>query len=167
MFIAEDLLNEEGIKDLMTRDADAPIFGRLGLTYGKAVRFKAEFAKLFPERKGITCKCKTSNGGCSLLLPGRKEHLPTEVSSFGMFLIFSKVFEFGNILCVNKQSELNNSEFGNITRPIIQSLSIVYHRSSCNFCLHSLSLSILCYTAYIWNQFVCLHRSGTNHSCTL
>jgi len=51
MFIAEELLNEEGIKDLMTRDADAPIFGRLGLTYGKAVRFKAEFEKLFPQRK--------------------------------------------------------------------------------------------------------------------
>ena len=51
MFIAEELLNEEGIKDLMTRDSDAPIFSRLGLTYGKAVRFKAEFAKLFPERK--------------------------------------------------------------------------------------------------------------------
>ena len=54
MFIAEELLNEEGIKDLMTRDADAPIFGRLGLTYGKAVRFKAEFAKLFPERKIVS-----------------------------------------------------------------------------------------------------------------
>lgn len=51
MFIAEELLNEEGIKDLMIRDADTPIFGRLGLTYGKAIRFKAEFTKLFPERK--------------------------------------------------------------------------------------------------------------------
>lgn len=54
MFIAEELLNEEGIKDLMTRDADTPIFGRLGLTYGKAVRFKAEFTKLFPERKIVS-----------------------------------------------------------------------------------------------------------------
>lgn len=45
----------------------------------------------------MTCKCKTSNGGYSLLLPGTKERLPTKVSSFGMFLNFSKVFEFGNI----------------------------------------------------------------------
>ena len=82
MFIAEELLNEEGIKDLMTRDADAPIFCRLGCT--KDCLWK----------KGITCKCKTSNGGYSLLLPRTKEHLPSEVSSFGMFLIFSKVFEF-------------------------------------------------------------------------
>jgi len=62
MFIAEELLNEEGIKDLMTRDADAPIFSRLGLKYGKAVRFKAEFAKFFLNKrssleKGITYKC--------------------------------------------------------------------------------------------------------------
>ena len=45
----------------------------------------------------MTCKCKASNGGYSLLLPGTKEHLCTEVSSFGMFLIFSKVVDFGNI----------------------------------------------------------------------
>ena len=51
MFIAEELLNEEGIKDLMTRDADAPIFSRLGLKYGKAVRFKAEFAKFFLNKR--------------------------------------------------------------------------------------------------------------------
>lgn len=56
MFITEELLNEEGIKDLMTRDADAPIFSRLGLKYGKAVRFKAEFAKIFPEQKIISGK---------------------------------------------------------------------------------------------------------------
>ena len=105
-------------------------------------------------KNGITCKCKTSNGGYSLLLPGTKEHLPTEVSSFGMFLIFSKVFELGNIWSVNKRTEPENSEFGNITRPIIHSLSIVCHRSSCNFSLHSLLLSILCYRAYTWNQFV-------------
>ena len=29
MFIAEELLNEEGIKDLMTRDGDAPILAGL------------------------------------------------------------------------------------------------------------------------------------------
>lgn len=103
MFIAEELLNEEGIKDLMTRDADAPIFGRLGLTYGKAVRFKAEFAKLFPERKIVSgrraspANVKPRMEEYRLLLPGTKEQLPTEVSSFGMFLIFSKVFKFGNI----------------------------------------------------------------------
>ena len=54
MFIAEELLNEEGIEDLMARDADTQIFGRLGLTYGKAVHFKAEFTKLFPERKIVS-----------------------------------------------------------------------------------------------------------------
>lgn len=40
MCIAEELLNDEGIT--------------YGLTYGKAVRFKAEFAKLFPERKIVS-----------------------------------------------------------------------------------------------------------------
>ena len=47
MFIAEELLNEEGIKDLMTRDADTQIFGRLGLTYGKAVHFKPNLQNSF------------------------------------------------------------------------------------------------------------------------
>lgn len=53
MFIAEELLNEEGIKDLMTRDADTPIFGRLGLTYGKAVRFKAKQNSFLNERSSL------------------------------------------------------------------------------------------------------------------
>jgi len=46
--LVEDLISEEAIKDLMGRDADAPIFQRLKLTYGKALAFKAEFGKIFP-----------------------------------------------------------------------------------------------------------------------
>jgi len=47
----EELLNEESIKDLIERPADAPIFSKLLPTYGKAVQFKSEFSKLFPSRK--------------------------------------------------------------------------------------------------------------------
>ena len=56
MSIAEELLNEEGIKDLMTRDAGAPIFSRLGLKDKKAIRFKAEFAKKNSEQQIISGK---------------------------------------------------------------------------------------------------------------
>lgn len=48
------MINEEGIKDLIAREADAPIFSRLRLTYGKALQFKATFGKIYPEvRKSL------------------------------------------------------------------------------------------------------------------
>ena len=40
------------IADLLKRDADSPIFVKLGLTYGKALRFKQEFEKLIPPSRG-------------------------------------------------------------------------------------------------------------------
>lgn len=43
----EEITTEETIKDCIARDADAPIFARLGLSYGKAVRFKASYEKTF------------------------------------------------------------------------------------------------------------------------
>ena len=43
----EDLISE-GVKDLIRRDADAPIWSRLNMTYGKALKFKAAFGKIFP-----------------------------------------------------------------------------------------------------------------------
>ncbi|KAL9977960.1 hypothetical protein ACROYT_G015429 [Oculina patagonica] len=39
----EEINNSELIADLAAREADAPIFTKLGFTYGKAVRFKKEF----------------------------------------------------------------------------------------------------------------------------
>jgi hypothetical protein len=39
----EDITDEFAIADLATREPDAPIFSKLGLSYGKAVRFKNEF----------------------------------------------------------------------------------------------------------------------------
>jgi len=56
MFSAEELLTKDGIEDLLNRDADAPICTRLGLNYGKAVRFKSEMSKLFPQRKIVSGK---------------------------------------------------------------------------------------------------------------
>ena len=56
MFLAEELLTKDGIEDLLNRDADAPIFTRLGLNYGKAVRFKSEISKIFPSRKIVPGK---------------------------------------------------------------------------------------------------------------
>ena len=42
-FAEEEINNSELIADLAAREADAPIFTKLGFTYGKAVRFKKEF----------------------------------------------------------------------------------------------------------------------------
>ena len=40
------------IADLLQRDADSAIFVKLGLTYGKALRFEQEFEKLIPPSRG-------------------------------------------------------------------------------------------------------------------
>ena len=50
--VGEEIITEETIKDCIARDADAPIFGRLGLSYGKAVRFKKEF-EVFPPDSSV------------------------------------------------------------------------------------------------------------------
>ena len=42
-FTEEEISSPQLIADLADRDADAPIFGKLGFTYGKAARFKQEF----------------------------------------------------------------------------------------------------------------------------
>ena len=38
-------MDDCSIKDLARREPDAPIFTRLGLTYGKAVKFRKEFGE--------------------------------------------------------------------------------------------------------------------------
>lgn len=42
-FAEEEINDSQLIGDLAAREADAPIFTKLGFTYGKAVRFKREF----------------------------------------------------------------------------------------------------------------------------
>ena len=42
-FTEEEINSPQLIADLADRDADAPIFGKLGFTYGKAACFKQEF----------------------------------------------------------------------------------------------------------------------------
>ncbi|KAM7447945.1 hypothetical protein ABFA07_003994 [Porites harrisoni] len=42
-FKKEDIIDEASVKDLSQREADAPIFSKLHLSYGKAVAFKKEF----------------------------------------------------------------------------------------------------------------------------
>ena len=42
-FAEEEINDSELIADLASREADAPIFTKLGFSYGKAVRFKKEF----------------------------------------------------------------------------------------------------------------------------
>ena len=39
----EEINDIELVADLASRDADAPIYTKLGFSYGKAVRFKKEF----------------------------------------------------------------------------------------------------------------------------
>lgn len=90
MFSAEELLTKDGIEDLLNRDADAPIFTRLGLNYGKAVRFKSEMSKLLPQQKIVPGKNdKPTNVKPrmedSLFFSRTKEYLPSQVSSSGMF----------------------------------------------------------------------------------
>lgn len=46
--LGEDLTSKEALQDLITRECDAPIFQRLQMTYGQAVRFKNELSKLLP-----------------------------------------------------------------------------------------------------------------------
>ncbi|KAK3718615.1 hypothetical protein QZH41_015459, partial [Actinostola sp. cb2023] len=42
----EDINNTMAIRDLLSREPDAPIFKRLHLTYGKALKFQEEFRYL-------------------------------------------------------------------------------------------------------------------------
>jgi hypothetical protein len=50
--LAEEVDNELSVADLVSREADAPIFGRLCLSYGKAVPFKKEFGYLRQQEGG-------------------------------------------------------------------------------------------------------------------
>ncbi|CAH3149232.1 unnamed protein product [Porites lobata] len=44
-FEKEEIIDDASIEDLTQREPDAPIFSRLGLTYGKAVKFRKEFGR--------------------------------------------------------------------------------------------------------------------------
>ncbi|KAJ7394811.1 hypothetical protein OS493_000645 [Desmophyllum pertusum] len=44
-FEREEITDDAAIKDLAYREADTPIFTRLGLTYGKAMKFRKEFGE--------------------------------------------------------------------------------------------------------------------------
>ena len=44
-YLEEEIMDDCSIKDLARREPDAPIFTRLGLTYGKAVKFRKEFGE--------------------------------------------------------------------------------------------------------------------------
>ena len=43
IYTEEEITDDDSIADLAARDPDAPIYTRLGLTYGKALRFRKEF----------------------------------------------------------------------------------------------------------------------------
>lgn len=43
--VGEEITDDAAIKDLAYREADTPIFTRLGLTYGKAMKFRKEFGE--------------------------------------------------------------------------------------------------------------------------
>ncbi|KAJ7373460.1 hypothetical protein OS493_013055 [Desmophyllum pertusum] len=43
--MGEEITDDAAIKDLAYREADTPIFTRLGLTYGKAMKFRKEFGE--------------------------------------------------------------------------------------------------------------------------
>ena len=42
-FLEEEISTKEMLEDLAGREADAPIFNKLGFTYGKALAFKKQF----------------------------------------------------------------------------------------------------------------------------
>ncbi|KAK2553663.1 hypothetical protein P5673_024887 [Acropora cervicornis] len=43
IYTEEEITDDDSIADLAARDPDAPIYTRMGLTYGKALRFRKEF----------------------------------------------------------------------------------------------------------------------------
>jgi len=46
LFTGEEITTFEVLTNLVSREADSPIFTRLGLSYGKAVKLQEEFAYL-------------------------------------------------------------------------------------------------------------------------
>ncbi|XP_067043886.1 uncharacterized protein [Acropora muricata] len=69
----EEISSPQLIADLADRDADAPIFGKLGFTYGKAARFKQEF-----EMK----KTSRSSGHARPCSPAPSKPTMAEMSNF-------------------------------------------------------------------------------------
>ena len=49
--LEEEIIDEASVKDLSQREADAPIFSKLHLSYGKAVAFKEEFGRKGPKKR--------------------------------------------------------------------------------------------------------------------
>lgn len=49
--LEEDIIDEVSITNLSQREADAPIFSKLHLSYGKAVAFKEEFGRKVPKKR--------------------------------------------------------------------------------------------------------------------
>ena len=47
----EEIIDEASITNLSQREADAPIFSKLHLNYGKAVAFKEEFGRRVPKKR--------------------------------------------------------------------------------------------------------------------
>lgn len=72
-FTEEEISSPQLIADLADRDADAPIFGKLGFTYGKAARFKQEF-----EMK----KTSRSSGHARPCSPAPSKPTMAEMSNF-------------------------------------------------------------------------------------
>jgi len=49
--LEEEIIDEAAVKDLSQREADAPIFSKLHLSYGKAVAFKKELGRKVPKKR--------------------------------------------------------------------------------------------------------------------
>lgn len=52
--LEEEIIDEVSVKDLSQREADAPIFSKLHLSYGKAVTFKEEFGRKGPKKRSCS-----------------------------------------------------------------------------------------------------------------
>jgi len=54
----EEINSREAVEDLIRKEADAPIYGKLGLNYGQAIRFKRAFSEIFPPSRPIATQTK-------------------------------------------------------------------------------------------------------------
>lgn len=73
--LEEDLTYKEAIQDLLKKEVDSQIYSRLGLNYGKAVRFRNEFSQMFP----LALQTTPAAAKKSKPSMGKLESYPTEL----------------------------------------------------------------------------------------
>lgn len=69
LILEEEIIDEASITNLAQREADAPIFSRLNLSYGKAVAFKNEFGRKVPKKRPCSPSVKPTMADIATFTP--------------------------------------------------------------------------------------------------